>query len=31
MAGGVRIIKTMGTKIIDLKPIDGFAAESARR
>ena len=30
MAGGVRIIKTMGTKIIDLKPIDGFAAESSR-
>ena len=25
MAGGVRIIKTMGTKIIDLKPIHGFA------
>jgi inorganic phosphate transporter, PiT family len=29
MAGGVRIIKTMGTKIIDLKPIHGFAAETA--
>jgi PiT family inorganic phosphate transporter len=29
MAGGVRIIKTMGTKIIDLKPIDGFAAETS--
>ncbi|MFN8391581.1 MAG: inorganic phosphate transporter [Bdellovibrionota bacterium] len=28
-AGGVRIIKTMGTKIIDLKPIHGFAAESS--
>ncbi len=28
-AGGVRIIKTMGTKIIDLKPIHGFAAEVA--
>ena len=28
-AGGVRIIKTMGTKIIDLKPIHGFAAETA--
>ena len=28
MAGGVRIIKTMGTKIIDLKPIHGFAAET---
>jgi PiT family inorganic phosphate transporter len=29
MSGGVRIIKTMGTKIIDLKPIHGFAAETA--
>ena len=28
-AGGVRIIKTMGTKIIELKPIHGFAAELA--
>ncbi len=28
-AGGVRIIKTMGTKIIDLRPIHGFAAETA--
>jgi inorganic phosphate transporter, PiT family len=28
MAGGVRIIRTMGTKIIDLKPIHGFAAET---
>jgi len=28
-AGGVRIIKTMGSKIIDLKPIHGFAAELA--
>jgi PiT family inorganic phosphate transporter len=28
-AGGIRIIKTMGTKIIDLKPIHGFAAETA--
>jgi PiT family inorganic phosphate transporter len=28
-AGGVRIIKTLGTKIIDLKPVHGFAAESA--
>jgi PiT family inorganic phosphate transporter len=28
-AGGVRIIKTMGTKIIDLKPIHGFTAETA--
>ena len=29
MAGGKRIIKTMGTKIIDLKPIHGFAAETS--
>jgi PiT family inorganic phosphate transporter len=28
-AGGIRIIKTMGTKIIDLKPMHGFAAETA--
>jgi len=28
-AGGVRIIKTMGTKIIDLKPVHGFAAETS--
>jgi inorganic phosphate transporter, PiT family len=28
-AGGVRIIKTMGTKIIDLKPIHGFVAETS--
>ncbi|MGP0064145.1 MAG: anion permease [Isosphaeraceae bacterium] len=28
ISGGVRIIKTMGTKIIDLKPIHGFAAET---
>lgn len=28
-AGGVRIIKTLGTKIIDLKPMHGFAAETA--
>ncbi len=28
-AGGVRIIKTMGTKIIDLRPIHGFAAETS--
>lgn len=27
-AGGTRIIKTMGTKIIDLRPIHGFAAET---
>jgi PiT family inorganic phosphate transporter len=29
MAGGVRIIKTMGTKIIDLKPVHGFVAETS--
>jgi PiT family inorganic phosphate transporter len=29
MAGGARIIKTMGTKIIDLKPMHGFAAETS--
>lgn len=29
MAGGWRIIKTMGSKIIKLKPIDGFAAETS--
>jgi PiT family inorganic phosphate transporter len=28
-AGGMRIIKTMGTKIIDLRPILGFAAETS--
>jgi inorganic phosphate transporter, PiT family len=28
-AGGVRIIKTMGTKIIELRPIHGFAAETS--
>jgi PiT family inorganic phosphate transporter len=28
-AGGMRIIKTMGTKIIDLRPIHGFAAETS--
>lgn len=28
-AGGIRIIRTMGTKIIDLKPIHGFAAETS--
>lgn len=27
--GGWRIVKTMGTKIIDLKPFEGFCAESA--
>jgi PiT family inorganic phosphate transporter len=29
MAGGQRIIKTMGTKIIRLTPLQGFAAETA--
>lgn len=29
MGGGVRIIKTMGTKIIDLRPVHGFAAETS--
>jgi PiT family inorganic phosphate transporter len=29
MAGGRRIIKTMGTKIIKISPLQGFAAESA--
>ncbi len=29
MAGGQRIIKTMGTKIIHISPIQGFAAETA--
>jgi inorganic phosphate transporter, PiT family len=29
MAGGKRIIKTMGTKIIKITPIQGFAAETA--
>ena len=29
MAGGRRIIKTMGTKIIKISPIQGFAAETA--
>ncbi len=29
MTGGVRIIKTMGTKIIDLTPVNGFAAETS--
>lgn len=28
-SGGLRIIKTMGTKIIDLKPMHGFAAETS--
>jgi PiT family inorganic phosphate transporter len=29
MAGGRRIIKTMGTKIIKITPLMGFAAETA--
>ena len=29
LSGGWRIIKTLGTRIIDLKPINGFAAETA--
>ena len=29
MAGGKRIIKTMGSKIIRISPIQGFAAETA--
>jgi PiT family inorganic phosphate transporter len=29
MAGGWRIIRTMGTKVIKLKPIHGFAAETS--
>jgi len=29
MAGGQRIIKTMGTKIIHISPLQGFAAETA--
>ena len=29
MAGGQRIIKTMGSKIIRITPIQGFAAETA--
>jgi PiT family inorganic phosphate transporter len=29
MGGGKRIIKTMGTKIIRIVPIQGFAAETA--
>lgn len=28
-SGGWRIVKTMGLKVVDLKPIDGFAAETA--
>jgi PiT family inorganic phosphate transporter len=29
MAGGKRIIKTMGTKIIRITPLQGFAAETS--
>ncbi|MCK7467638.1 MAG: inorganic phosphate transporter [Desulfosudis oleivorans] len=29
MAGGWKIIRTMGTKVIKLKPIHGFAAETS--
>jgi PiT family inorganic phosphate transporter len=29
MAGGQRIIKTMGTKIIKISPLQGFAAETS--
>jgi PiT family inorganic phosphate transporter len=29
MAGGTKIIKTMGTKIIRITPLQGFAAETA--
>ena len=29
MAGGKRIIKTMGSKIIKISPLQGFAAETA--
>jgi len=29
MAGGQKIIKTMGTKIIHISPLQGFAAETA--
>lgn len=29
MSGGWRIVKTMGSKIVKLRPIDGFAAETA--
>lgn len=29
LSGGWRIIKTLGTRIIDLPPINGFAAETA--
>jgi PiT family inorganic phosphate transporter len=29
MGGGLRIIRTMGTKMIKLKPVHGFAAETS--
>lgn len=29
MAGGMRIIKMVGTKIIDLRPVLGFASEAS--
>jgi PiT family inorganic phosphate transporter len=29
MCGGWRIVKTMGSKVTKLKPVDGFCAESA--
>ncbi len=29
MTGGWRIVKTMGHKIVKLRPIDGFCAETA--
>ena len=29
LSGGWRIVKTMGQKIVKLKPIDGFCAETA--
>jgi PiT family inorganic phosphate transporter len=29
MAGGWRIVKTMGMRITDLKPVDGFCAETS--
>ena len=29
LAGGWRIVKTMGTKITKLRPVDGFSAETS--
>jgi inorganic phosphate transporter, PiT family len=29
MTGGWKIVKTMGTKLVKLRPIDGFSAETA--